>query len=245
MHSDKVIGVLGGLGPEATADFFSRLIRNTDAQSDQDHLHVVIDNNPKAPNRNLAIAGKGPTPDESFRQSALRLEKAGVDFIVMPCNTAHAFENAITSTTHIPFISIVKETCDFITENHGELTSIGVLAVDGCLQSNLYGSLLSDIGISQHYLEPQLQQEFMALVYQIKSSGVTAEIKNSMVNMANILIDQGAQAILAGCTEVPLVLSKDDSSAPLSVPLIDSTEILARRCVDYAKNRIPLNASTS
>jgi aspartate racemase len=233
---DKVVGVIGGMGPEATADFFRRVIRNTPADTDQDHLHILIDNNPKVPNRHDAIEGVGPTPADSFAESAQRLQSCGAEFLVMPCNTAHAFEHAITSAVDIPFISIVDETCKYIQSNFSDMRTIGLLAADGCLRAGLYDRALEELNVTVQRLSARRQNDFMQLVFQIKSSGVNRKIRTDMKAMAQDLIESGAQGILAGCTEVPLVLSQSD----LEVPLIDSTEILATQCVQYAKGSNPL-----
>ena len=228
---EKVMVVIGGMGPAATADFFRRVIRNTPAETDQDHLHILIDNNPKAPNRHDAIQGTGPTPEGSFSESAQRLQSAGAEFLVMPCNTAHAFEHAISSAVDIPFISIVDETCKYIQSDFSTVRTIGLLAADGCLRAGLYDRALTEMNVTVLGLSDRRQSDFMQLVFQIKSSGVDRKIRTEMKAMAQELIESGGQGILAGCTEVPLVLSQSD----LEVPLIDSTEILARQCVQYAK----------
>ena len=237
-QSDKIIGVLGGLGPAATVDFCNRLIRLTPAEIEQDHLHVVVDNNPKAPNRNEAIAGNGPSPAQSFANSAKRLNQAGVDFIVMPCNTAHAFQSAITENINVPFVSIISETVNVIADHckdkaHGK---IALLAADGCMGAGLYQQQLDTIGVETLCLDEAEQFAFMQTVYAIKHQGVTPQTKDQMQRFADILIASGADSLIAGCTEVPLVLAADD----VSVPLFDSTEILATQCVAYAKNQIPL-----
>jgi aspartate racemase len=103
----KCVGVLGGLGPAATADFFSKVVMATPAAADQDHLHVIIDNNPKVPNRNEAVAGTGVSPAPVLAEMASRLETAGADFLVMVCNAAHAFQDAITDAVRVPFVSII------------------------------------------------------------------------------------------------------------------------------------------
>ena len=245
-QAEKTIGIIGGLGPQATADFYHRVICHTPATSDQDHLHVLIDSNPKTPNRNLAIAGQGPCPGDTLRQSALRLQAAGADFLVMPCNTAHAFKDWIINAVDIPFIDIIDETVAHIQclnhqEAHQEkwqpahhrnihIKKVALLATDGCLQSRLYHNALEAEGLATLCIDQSKQQHFMELIYAIKATGVTAEIKDQMMAMAQHLIGFGAQAVIAGCTEVPLVLSQGD----LPVPLIDSTDILAKRCVHYA-----------
>ncbi len=233
---DKTIGVLGGLGPEATLDFCARILRNTEATSDQDHIRCIIDNNPKAVNRNEAIAGTGPSPAPQFAESATMLEQCGVDFIVMPCNTAHAFDSAITEATQVPFISIIEETLAYIQTEHSSVTKIGLLAADGCLQAQLYQPKLAKNGIQVLVLDTRLQAQFMQTVYRIKRDGLCAEVKGQMLDYARQLSDVGAQIILAGCTEVPLVLTQSD----LALPLIDTTEILARQAVRYAKGELNL-----
>ncbi|NKB63195.1 MAG: amino acid racemase [Gammaproteobacteria bacterium] len=230
-NNEKTIGIIGGLGPEATADFFNRIIRNTPTEKDQDHLHVIIDNNPKAPNRNQAIAGTGPSPFESFKQSALRLKQAGAELLVMPCNTAHAFKDAIIHNVDTPFIDIVEEATAHIAKHYPTIEKAGLLAVDGCLQTRLYHNALAGWEIETQCLDTRAQHDFMELIYQIKASGVNADIKQTMMSFARSLEDNGAEVIIAGCTEVPLVLSPKD----LSIPLIDSTEILATQCVRYAR----------
>ena len=228
---DKIVGVIGGLGSQATADFFQRIISYTDAGSDQEHLHIIIDNNPKTPNRNQAIAGTGPSPANDLAKGAQRLEQAGADFLVMPCNTAHAFAESITGSISIPFLSIIDQVRDYILEAHPEVRKIGLLAVDGCLQSGLYDSVLAARGLELVVLSEQDQARFMDLVYEIKARGVNDSVTGDMLEMASDLIHRGSEILLAGCTEVPLVLSSDN----VSVPFIDSTELLARRTVEYAR----------
>jgi aspartate racemase len=230
-QNEKTVGVIGGLGPQATADFFNRVIHNTQAGSDQDHLHVLIDNNPKIPNRNQAIAGTGPSPAMELAKSAQRLEQAGADFLVMPCNTAHAFQDAITEATEIPFVSIIDVTCSYIVDRFPDVKVAGLLAADGCRSAKLYDQAFLDLDITTFGLPAPKQQEFMQLVYLIKAAGVSTETRRAMQEMALLLLSQGAELIVGGCTEVPLALSQDN----LPVPLIDTTEILARHCVSYAR----------
>ncbi len=234
--ADKIIGVIGGLGPAATLDFCERVLRNTPAQSEQDHIHCLVDNNPKVPNRNNAIAGEGPSPAPYFTESAKRLAQAGADFIVMPCNTAHAFSAAITDAVSTPFVSIIDETCTQLQQH--QVNSVGLLAADGCLQAGLYQAKLAQLGFTVQLLSDVQQAQFMQTIYAIKTKGVNQVAKQQMQTYAQQLIDQGAQLMVAGCTEVPLVLQADD----LSVPLLETTEILAQQCVRYAKGELSLPA---
>lgn len=112
----RVVGVIGGMGPAATLDFYAKLIAATPATREQDHLRVLIDSNPGVPDRNLALAGGAPSPEAApgpvLADMARGLERAGADLLVMACNTAHAFEADIRRAVAIPFVSIITETAD-------------------------------------------------------------------------------------------------------------------------------------
>lgn len=224
----KCVGVLGGLGPAATADFFSKVVMATPAAADQDHLHILIDNNPKVPNRNEAVAGTGVSPAPVLAEMASRLETAGADFLVMVCNAAHAFQDAITDAVHVPFVSIIEETSDAVRTQLPTGAKVGVLASSGCLDAHLYQDALAARGLHALVPEGVTKDAFMSLLYRIKSGDMNVE--DDMRQLAEGFVSQGAQAIIAGCTEVPLVLSSDD----LSVPLINSTDVLVTRTIAYA-----------
>lgn len=229
--TSKTVGVLGGLGPAATADFFSKIVRATPAATDQDHLHVIIDNNPKVPNRNEAVAGTGVSPAPVLAEMASRLETAGADFLVMVCNAAHAFQNAITEAVDVPFVSIIEETSDAVKMQVPTGAKVGVLASSGCLDSHLYQEALAARGLHALVPEGASKDAFMTLLYRIKAGDDNIDnVRADMRQLAEHFIDQGAQAIIAGCTEVPLVLSPTD----LSVPLVNSTDVLVARTIAYA-----------
>ena len=228
-------------------DFCNRVIRHTPVECEQDHLHLIIDNNPKTPNRNQALEGTGPSPERWLVESAQRLVGAGADFLVMPCNTAHAYTDAIVAASRVPFVSIIDETTEWVQEWSNEqgakTAKIGLLAVDGCLRAGLYQDKLELLGLELVRLNPSTQKDFMRLVYEIKKQGVHDGSCDRMKVMAEDLVAQGAEGIIAGCTEVPLTLKAKD----IGVPLIDSTDILARRCVAYAMRYegLPRTASTA
>ena len=108
--AEKIIGILGGMGPEATIDLFTKIVKSTKAKKDQDHLRILIDNNPKIPDRTLAIQKKGPSPLPRLIQSAKTLEKAGADFIIIPCVTAHYYVDRLQKRVNIPILHIAEET---------------------------------------------------------------------------------------------------------------------------------------
>lgn len=233
---ELIVGVLGGLGPEATVDFFTRVLRHSRARTDQQHLHLLIDNNPKVPDRNAAMRGRGPSPGPTLAAMARRLAHAGADFLVMPCNAAHAWEAAIRAATAAPFVSIIRETCAELRERHPGARRVGVLAVDACRSSGIYDRTLAAAGVETIGLDPPAQRRFMELIGDIKAGRDQAQAGIAMQAFADRLIAAGAEAIIAGCTEVPLVLRP----AAISCPLIDSTDVLARRAVAYARRERPL-----
>lgn len=223
----KTVGVIGGLGPEATLDFFAKVLARTSAKTDQDHLHLIINNNPKIPNRNEAIAGTGPSPGPALAESAKALELAGADFLVMVCNTAHAFQADIEATVTIPFISMIDAVVDYVFKRYPKNKQVGVLATTGCLNAGLYQNAFAKHQIDTLILVDDLRETFMQLLYQIKA-GRKDEVKVQMKSLAQTLIEQGADLIISGCTEVPLVLFQSD----LAVPLINSTDVLIERVIE-------------
>jgi aspartate racemase len=233
---DLTIGVIGGLGPEAAVDFFAKLVKATPAKIDQEHLRILIDNNPKVPNRNDAIAGKGPSPAPHLAEAARGLARAGADFVVMACNTAHAFEREIRAACPVPFVSMIEETADEVARRFQGAGAIGVIAAAGCVDAGLYQNALAARGFRCLVPEGDLRAQFMDLVYRIKAGDTGPSVAAGMRRIGEALIAQGAEAIVAGCTEVPLVLAPD----ALSRPLLDATDHLARRAVAYARRELEL-----
>jgi aspartate racemase len=236
METGKVVGVLGGMGPDATVDFMAKVIALTPADKDQDHIHMLVDHNPKVPSRQAAILDKGEDPGPEIAAMARRLEAAGAEFLVIPCNTAYVFEASILEAVSIPLISIIDETIAAISEKSPAAKSVGLLATNGCLRANVYQQALRARGLSPVLPDDDQLDELMNLIYGIKSGDQSEAVSAAMRALANALVSCGAQAIVAGCTEIPLVL--DDTM--LSVPLISSTDVLAKRTVQFACGELPL-----
>lgn len=238
---DLTLGVLGGMGPQAGLDFMAKLIAATPVAAEQDHLRVILDSNPTVPDRNRAIraTAQGSAPDESgpgpvLAQMARGLQQAGADFLVMACNTAHAFAPDIRAAVTIPFVSIIDEAVAEAAQT--ARGAVGILAAQGCVEAGLFQTALTRAGVQPLLLDDAAQAQFMELLYRIKLGDLSERSRSEMAAMARGLTDRGAGMIIAGCTEVPLVL---DPSA-VAVPVLDSTAHLARRCVQYAKRREPL-----
>lgn len=223
---NRIVGVLGGMGPDATADFMSRVIRATPADKDQDHLRMLVDNNPHVPNRQEALLRGGEDPGPTLAAMAQGLEAAGADFLVMPCNTAHAFVHAITEAVDIPLVSIIDATVDAC----GDAGTIGVLATDGCIASGVFQEALADRGRVAVLPDKVEMDALMSLIRRIKAGDTDPDVVAGMRAIAEALAVRGAEVIVAGCTEIPLVLDQ----GMLDVPLVSSTDALARATVAFA-----------
>lgn len=231
---EKVIGIIGGMGPEATLDFFGKIIRGTPATRDQEHLRIIIDNNPKVPDRTEAILGKGESPVPTIVKSGISLKKAGADFIVIPCISAHFFLDELRRKLPLPVLSAFDEVSVIITEEHPDIEAVGLLATKGTVHGGRFQKKLLENGINTLVPDPDDQEHVMSAIYKIKSlkaSQVRRECKKILVGVAENLIKKGAQGIIAGCTEIPLVLEPED----LTVPLFDPLLILAKAAVREAK----------
>jgi aspartate racemase len=225
----KTIGIIGGMGPAATSDFFAKLLEATPAQCDQDHLRVLIDSNPRVPDRNAAIAGRGPSPGPQLAETARGLERAGADVLVIACNTAHAFADEILAGVQIPLLSMIDATADAAMQSNP--WRVGVLAADGCRRAGLYQRAFAEREVEALFLNDESQQDFMQLLYRVKAGDLGDATRLAMEHLAISLNARGAQAVIAACTEVPLVLNAD----ALATPVISSTDALVARVVAFAR----------
>ena len=218
----KVLGVLGGMGPAATVAFLARVQALTPAAGDADHIRVVMDLNPQVPDRNT----RSGEAEAVLGEMAARLKAAGAEVLAMPCNTAHAQAAGIREAG-LPFIDMVEATAEAAVR--GGARRIGVLATPG--GERLYTAALAARGAEAGLLQGPDREAFMALVYGVKRGEVGAGARAGMTRLAEALGGAGAEALIAGCTEVPLLLEAAD--APL--PLTDSAEVLARACVEACR----------
>jgi len=233
---EKVIGILGGMGPEATLNLFKKIIQITPATRDQEHLQVIIYNNPKIPDRTDAILGKGESPVPMIVNTGLSLAKAGADLIVIPCISAHFFLEELRQKINLPILSALDEVSSFITLNNPQIKSVGLLATKGTIQGGFFQKKLQDNNINTLVPDSDSQELVMSAIYKIKSlkaSHVREESNKILVDIANLLIKKGSQGIIAGCTEIPLALKSKD----LIVPLFDPILILAKAAVREAQKR--------
>jgi aspartate racemase len=214
----KTLGILGGMGPAATVAFLARVQALTPAQSDQDHIRIIADINPQVPDRNRAP----DAAEKTLGGMALRLRDAGAQVLAMPCNTAHAQAGGIRKAG-LPFIDMIAETTAVAIA--GGAKKIGVLATPG--GEALYTRSLHATGVKIVRLGGADREAFMACVYAVKRGDLGEAQRTGMKRLAAALVAAGAEVVIAGCTEVPLLLAAEDVSAPL----VDSAEVLAAACV--------------
>ncbi len=232
----KTIGILGGMGPEATAHFFNLIIKQTAAAKDQDHIPILIYNNPKIPPRTDALLGKGPSPVRTLREGVRRLERAGADFIVIPCITAHAFLSSMRRAVRIPVLDIPEETAIWAKKKIPLLKRAGLVASTGTVRSGLFHDAFGRAGVDVVAPTDSEQEKVMEAIFGrggIKAGMAGGRPKRLIVSVAWRLIRRGAGAIIAGCTEVPLVLKDED----ISVPLIEPLRIAAEESIILAGYR--------
>lgn len=227
----KTVGVLGGMGPAATLDFFQRVLAASNASRDSEHVRLIIDCNPFVPDRNAAVAGAGPSSGPALADMARGLERAGAELLVMPCNTAHAFLDDIRAATRLPVISIIDVTVSALVANIKQPRRAGVLATTGCVDAGLYQNALDRVGVTPVAPTGAARELFMAVLKRIKAGEVGDATKSDMLRVARALLDAGAEAIIAGCTEVPLVLDQAD----LEEPLLNSTDCLVEATITAAR----------
>ncbi|MFN3523563.1 MAG: aspartate/glutamate racemase family protein [Phenylobacterium sp.] len=218
-----VLGLLGGMGPAATVDFLAKLQALTPAERDQDHIRVLVDLNPQAPDRNTDSTAAGL----ELADMAQGLAGAGAEVLAIACNTAHAHARDVQQAAGLPLIDMI-ECAAGEAQATGE-QRVGVLGTKQALR--LYHEHLAARGLSAVFLPAERQAAFMDLLYRIKGGDLGDDVRTGMRALAQDLVAAGARTLIAGCTEVPLVIGPQD----LGCPLIDSSAALARRCVAVCK----------
>jgi aspartate racemase len=233
------VGVVGGVGPAATVDFMRKIVSSTPAARDQDHIKMVVEQNPQIPDRTENLLGRGADPTISLYATCKKLEAGGADLVVIPCNTAHAFVEKIQPHLGIPILNMLTETAAELRRRFPKAARVGLLATSGTVESGVYARALAAENIQPVLPDAPHQALVMRAIYGpdgVKAGHVSGPCHRDIVAAANHLAAQGVEAIILGCTELPLLLkepwfvSRDGSG----VALIDPTLVLAQRCVALA-----------
>ncbi len=227
----KTVGILGGMGPLATVDLFAKIVQCTPAAVDQDHLRIIVDNNPQIPPRVEAIIQGAESPLPSMARSARLLEGAGADFIVMPCNTAHYWIGELRQAVKVPVLDMIEAAAAYIARRRDAAAGPTLLlATAATIRTGLYQKAFAVRNLTLVTPNGAEQKVLDAAVRQVKAGAVA---DNPYLGELNAMVDRfaagGTQAMLAGCTEVPLLFPF------LGGPeKFDATAILAQAAVETA-----------
>lgn len=229
-NRELTVGVIGGMGPYATLAFFQCLLDHTPARKDWDHLHIVIDNNPKIPSRTRAFLFDEEDPVPMMVESANRLRDSGADFVVVPCNSAHYYLARVRERTSIPFIDMIDETCQAILAKGAK--AVGLLAAEVTVGGGLYEQRLNPRGVEVHQVTEQQQELVRAVIEDVKQNRVGEETRSTMQILIDSLEARGVDTIVLGCTELPLAMA----GVVTRSAIVDSTAVLAEAVVRVAKS---------
>ena len=225
--SKKTVGIIGGMGPGATALLFQKLIDYTDAKTDAEHMHIVIDNNTGIPDRTAAILKGENTPALCICESGKKLESIGAELILIPCNTSHYFYDYIQAQLNVPVVNMIAETARECLKN--DYKKIGVLATTGTCNTHTYDRELEKFGIEAVYPDEDGQKKVMEIIYDQVKAG--KQINASIIDQTlKKMTTKGAQAFILGCTELPFAIKNGD----FGYHFLDSLDILAKRTVELA-----------
>ena len=221
----KALGILGGMGPQATVDFLQKIINLTEAAVDSEHIRIYLDNHSQVPDRTAAILGGGLSCLPALQESIHKLEGCGAGVIAMPCVTAHYFSPGIQEVVTGQFIDILEVIVQVCRERFPDQCA-GVLTSVGTAESQLMTNRLRSAEINHITLEPADQLELGRLILQVKGKQVAATIPRFQA-LVNEMRKRGADYFILGCTELPLIAGAYD----FPYPSIDVTEELARAAI--------------
>ena len=234
--SEKILGVLGGLGPLATVYFMDLIVKMTEAKKDQDHISMIVLNHAAIPDRTEYILDNSkPNPLPMMIEDAKKLQAAGSAYVVMPCNTAHFFYEQIQNNLSIPMLNIIEETVKDACDKG--VKKLGILATKGTVSAGSYQSMCEKYGIEWAVPSADDEQSLMNIIYNQVKAGKEISISEFLRIVENMKAD-GCDAVTLGCTELSVInkdfeLHRDD--------IIDSLEVLARRSIELCGKKVKVN----
>ena len=229
IEEEKVIlGIFGGMGPEATADLYRQIVGLTPAQKDQDHIPTLIYSQPQIPDRMSSIRNQDMTVIPYLVEGVTRLENAGASFIAIPCNTVHYFYDYMQEAVSIPVIHMIRETVKEVIKKYPGIKTVGLLATTGTIETRLYEDELVKNGFKLVVPDEETEtNKVMKAIFQIKSGTDKKLSEDLLAEAGQYVIDQGAELIILGCTEIPLAFNP----TRVNVPVVNATKVLAERAI--------------
>ncbi len=229
---EKTVGIIGGMGPEATVDFMNRIIKATPARDDRDHLRMLVDNNPKIPSRIVAILeGGNQSPVRCLQEMAQRLASWGADFLAMPCNTAHYYHPDIQAAVTVPLLDMIDLAVRAVIATTPGITRVGLLASTAVIRLELYARRFARERVALLTPADKVQSVVMGAIRTIKTSRYSRDVTAAIQAGADNILAQGAEALLVACTEISIVAGEIRSTAVL----YDASQVLAETVVREAR----------
>ena len=215
----KAIGIIGGMGPLATADLFEKIILHTRASCDQEHLRVYIDSNTHIPDRTAALLSGGADPTPELVSSARGLERQGAGVLIMPCNTAHNFYDAVQAAVEVPVLHMIRLTAQALTGRG--IKTAGLLATDGTVQTGIYQRTFAGTGVELLTPEEADQRAVMEMIYRGVKAGRRDYDPSAARGAMEALLARGAETLILGCTELPLAAELYGLDFPFTDPTLE------------------------
>lgn len=233
MSSEKRFGVLGGMGPESTLHFYNYILKTTGAKTDQENLESVIAMLPKIPDRTSAILNQGKDPSPEILAGLQLLAQMGAEFAVVTCNTAHYFIRKMEKLP-LPIIDLISVATHEVGQRGAQ--AVGLLATSGTIRSGIYENSLNQLGVRVVKPDKEIQEKVMSIIYGnqgVKAGRLSRENMNKLEECVFYLLEQGAEVIILGCTELSMLVPFEELSS--SDTLIDPLLVLAKETVKKAK----------
>ncbi|QWI72919.1 amino acid racemase (plasmid) [Bacillus mycoides] len=222
---NEFFGILGGLGPQATIHFMTEVIKKTNANKDQEHMNCITFQHATIPDRtDFILKRSNIDPFPYLKEDVKKLESMGVNFIVMPCNTAHYFYKKLQNTTSVPIINMINETVVYIKKKYPSLQKIGILATEGTIQSNLYNAVIEENGLEVIPTPVKIQEATNLLIYEQVKKNKTID-KDLYLQIIHQMKSIGCELVIIGCTELS-VINNITESLSLKTPIVDAQDVL-------------------
>lgn len=223
----KLVGVIGGLGPQATIYFMNLVVKNTKVTKDQEHIDMIIFNHSSIPDRTEYILGNSEEDPTSYlREDCKKLCDLGCQFIVMPCNTAHYFYSKIKEVSTVPVVNIVEETVKQCLNSK----KVGIMATDGTLLSKTYQNELKKNEVECFVPDTIHQKMIMKYIYEYVKVGKKVDI-NEFEKLINYFTNNGCDKVIIGCTELSIIV-EDNNIRKDSI--VDSLLVLVNKTIELA-----------
>ena len=221
---DRVIGIMGGMGPEATVELMRQIIQRTPAQDDADHVRMLVDNNPKVPSR-IAFLLEGGTvdPTSTLVGMARGLEASGATLLALACNTAHSFAPAIRAAVRIPFVDMIDAAlADIRAASSKQTVRFGVLGSPALERIGVFDTRCRDTSLEPTYLAPEVGGRALSIIRAVKTGDTSPSVVAAYAALSEDLFNAGADLVLVCCTEFSVLEEKRAARDPRTLDSMTS-----------------------